>query len=144
MKKNHSIYDSSLLQNEPWEHDNEAPSSHLEGDQGDNMHEVYNVHRSRILAPSHPSDIVSIYNLPCLNNINSFIIIDFVNEIYDRSHMTFKISFAAGLMLQDIVTGEFRYWRPYRNQEFFSDAFSISNYNDLNDLKEQLDVFDFA
>ncbi len=47
-------------------------------------------------------------------------------------------------MLQHIVTGEFLYWRPYRNQELFSDAFTISNYNDLNDLKEQLDVFDFV
>ncbi len=117
--KNHSIYDSSSLQNEHWEHDKEAPCSDLERDQGDNMCEVYNVHRSSILAPGHVSDIVSIYNLPCLNNINSSIIVDFVKEIYDHSHRTFKILFAAGLILQHIVTDEFHYWRPYRNQEFF-------------------------
>ncbi len=46
---NHSIYVSSLLQKEPWEHDNEAPWPQLEGDQGHNMWEVYNIHQVNML-----------------------------------------------------------------------------------------------
>jgi hypothetical protein len=36
---------------------------------------------------------------------------------------------------------EYRFWWPYRNQEIFSDPYTISPYNYLDDLKELLDTF---
>ncbi len=108
------------------------------------MKEVYNVHRGSILDPNHVSDVVFVYNLPCLNNINTCDIIQFVKEIYTSAQLNFKIFFGTGLILQNIITCELRYWKHYRNQEFFSDAFTISSYKGINKLKDKLDRFDIA
>ncbi len=142
--RTHPVNDWNTLQDVPWSSEVEAHWSHLQGSDRENMKEMYELHKASILAPNHVSDIVSIYNLPCQNDINSSVIIAFVSDIYEPAKRTFKISFAAGLILQHIVTGEYRYWRPYRNQEFFDDAFTISCHDDLNNLKDQLDTFDFV
>jgi hypothetical protein len=142
--KSHPTNKMSVLQNVPWTNNFNTPWSDMNTLEKDNLEEIYNLHRDSILAPNQISDIVSIYNLPCQNSINTAIIMDFVSNIYKQSKRTFKISFSAGLILQHIITEEYRYWRPYRNQEFFSDPFTISSHNDLADLKEQFDTFDFV
>ena len=141
MQKHH-MQDKAKLQNEPWGDKNNAPWVLLRGLEKERLKNVYDLHRSIILAPNQVSDIVSIYNMPCQNDVNSAVIMDKVKNIYYESRKTFKISFSAGLILQHIITGEYRYWKPYRNQEFFSDPFLISSHNDLHDLKEILDTFD--
>ncbi len=141
-KRNHPIDDPSNLQKEPWGNENEAPWYGMEDTHRENIEGIYNLHRGSILAPNHVSDVVSVYNLLCLNSITTHDIVQFVKEIYAHAQHTLKISFAAGLILQNIITEEFRYWRPYQSQEFFSDAFTISSYKDIDKLKDKLDRFD--
>ncbi len=143
--KDHPINDLSNLQKETWCSEDEAPWSKLEDTRIENMKEVYNLHRGIILALNNVLDVVSVYNLPCVNDISTCDIVPFVDEIYTHTQHTIKISFA-GLILQYIITGELRYWRPYQNQEFFSDAYTISSYKDINNLKlkDKLDSFDIA
>ena len=137
----HQKYDKESLQKTPWSREKDAPWSILPKNENEKMKKIYNQHRSIILAPNQISDIVSIYNMPCENNVNSDMIMNVVRDIYEQGQRTFKISFSAGLILQHIISGEYRYWRPYRNQEFFSDPFTISSRHDLEDLKEMLDTF---
>jgi uncharacterized Zn-finger protein len=140
--KEHQNGEKEKLQKEPWNIEKESPWNELEGAERENMRNIYNLHRGIILAPHHIADIVSIYNMPCQNDVNSTMIMKVVREIYNNSKRTFKVSFSAGMILQNIISREFRFWRPYRNQEFFTDPYMISSYNDLDDLKELLDTFD--
>ena len=117
----------------------EAPWNLLEKNEKEKMRNIYDAHRSIILAPNQISDIVSIYNLPSQNDVKSSMIMNFVKTLYDQGQRTFKVSFSAGLILQHIISGEYPYWKPY--EEFFSDPFTISSRNDLNDLKEMFDRF---
>jgi hypothetical protein len=142
--KKHPSHNTNVLQKVPWTDKINTPWSDMNDLEKDGVQDMYNLHRNSILAPNQISDIVSVYNLPCQNTVNSVDILKFVTDIYNQLKRSFKISFSAGLILQHIVTGEYRYWRPYRNQEFFSDPFTISSRNDLTDLKEQLDIFDFV
>jgi hypothetical protein len=140
--KEHRKYKRDQLQKPPWTNDTGAPWGELEEQDKEGFKRTYTLHQSIILAPNQVSDIVSIYNMPCQNDVNSNMIIDFVSKIYDESQRTFKISFSAGLILRHIITGEYRYWKPYRNQEFFTDPFVISSRSDIIDLKEMLETFD--
>lgn len=72
------------------------------------MSELYYLHRASIVVPNHISDVVSVYNLPCLNDVNNHILTDFVYDIYSQFKHAFKIAFSAGLILQNIITDEYR------------------------------------
>jgi hypothetical protein len=138
----HQTFDKNALQNPPWSQEKEAPWNTLDKNEKKKMKNVYDTHRSIILAPNQISDVVSIYNMPCDNDVDNRQIMEVIREIYKQGQRTFKVWFSAGLILQHIISGEYRYWRPYRNQEFFSDPFTVSSYSDLDYLNEMLETFD--
>ncbi len=106
-KKNIPRYDHNHLKKQLWEGEEESPWTSMDTIDGGQLKGIYDVHRASILDPDQVSDIVSIYNLPCDNSVNSVQIMDFVKEIYRQSKKAFKISFAAGLILQHVLIGEF-------------------------------------
>jgi hypothetical protein len=138
----HPHYQTHELQAVPWDGEENAPWNVMNATDSEGLKEMYTSHMSSILAPNQISNVISIYNLPCTNAITTDTIWEFVKSIYLNSHRVFKVTFATGLILKHIDTDELRIYKPFRNTEFFDSAFTISDLDTLNQLKDKLSAFD--
>ena len=96
---------------------------------------VYDTHRSLILDDHGFGGMTSIYNFPITNEFDVDTLMQHVREIYRRENQVFRINMIFGLILRNRETGEYRYFKPYRNEEVFSDSLQIANAADLNKFR---------
>ncbi len=80
------------------------------------------------------------YNVPVTNDVNVNRIMDAVENIYTRQTHSFRINLSFGVILRNIETDEYRYFRPYSNTEVLAQPFHIVRHSDLLKLRKQLDT----
>lgn len=67
-------------------------------------------------------------------------------EIYDRQQKAFRLNLEFGLILKNTETGEYRYFKPYHNQEVFERPIYVSRRIHLKRLQhrmQQLNITDY-
>ena len=131
------------LQPIPWELDNTpAPWDSMPAGEAEQLKRVYMMHKHYILAASRIAPVTSIFNKPMDNNLEVDELVRFVTSIYEESHYAFKINLSFGIILQNIETKEFRFFKPYRNTEIFDSPITISTRKDLEKLRARLNELD--
>lgn len=77
---------------------------------------VYDTHKPLILKsnyvpPDSPDYIKASFNFPVTGEYNPE---DHLHYIFEKEKRSFKVNLSFGVILQHIVTGEFRYFVPYK------------------------------
>ncbi len=142
----HAQSDPSVLQPLPWDNgeDNLPPWNSLDKADAERMKKTYLMHKEYILANHKEGDVVSIFNIPLDTTFNVSDISNFVKKLYEKSHAAFKLNFSFGIILQNIQTKEYRYFKPYRNTEIFEEPFIISNRSDLVKMGKRLNEIELV
>ena len=134
------------LQKTPWELE-EGRAAPWEGDKvsekedqefNSNLKEVYELHKNMILEGNLNDDIAPVYNFPVDNTLSLDQIMDQAEEIFDNQKMTFKLNFALGLILYNVNTRKFRYFKPYFNEFVLSKPAVINSVGDLDQLRDRI------
>lgn len=135
---------AGLLQPRPW--GNGSPPWG-EGDRIDEqLKEVYETNASLILRRHQEGNVYSVYNFPIDNHFTVSEIMQAGNEIYDRQQKAFRLNLEFGLILKKTETGEYRYFKPYHNQEVFERPIYVSRRIHLKRLQhrmQQLNITDY-
>ncbi|KAJ8307836.1 hypothetical protein KUTeg_014619 [Tegillarca granosa] len=84
--------------------------------------------------------------MPITNDFTIAQLMRQANDIYDRQHHAFRLNLQFGLILVNTQDREYRYFRPYSNDELFERPIYISRRRDLNRLRlrlQKLNVTDY-
>ena len=114
----------------------------LAEDEDSDLIKIYELHRSFIFDTHQIGPISSIYNFPLGHTFDVDTLMQQVNEIYNTENKSFKLNLTFGLILQNRETKEYRYFKPYKNQEVFPRPIYITNRNDLKKLEQKLKEMD--
>ncbi|XP_053391893.1 uncharacterized protein LOC128554633 [Mercenaria mercenaria] len=123
------------LQRRPWDNNN-APWER-DGWNAD-LREVYEANAPLILESHRRGPIMSVYNFPLDNDVSMDQLMGFANEIYRQEQQAFRLNLVFGVILQNRVTGEYRYFVPYNNNGIFERPLYISRLRDLDNLRLNL------
>ena len=105
----------------------------------------YNTHKSYIFDEHVINQPLSFYNFPL--NDESFTLESLCQHadfIYQDQPNSFKLNLSFGMILQNIETQEYRYFRAYSNDPLFQTPLHISKREDLNKLRERLSELDIT
>ena len=136
----HHTGGAQVLQREPFD---VPPWQGEDGTVDEALRAVYNTHRSLILDDHGFGGMTSIYNFPITNEFSVDTLMGHIREIYRRENQVFRINMIFGLILRNRETGEYRYFKPYRNEEVFSDAIQIANAADLKKFRVRVAYLNF-
>jgi hypothetical protein len=136
----HHVGGAQVLQRVPFD---SPPWQGEDGVVDEALRAVYNTHRSLILDDHGFGGMTSIYNFPITNEFDVDTLMRHVREIYRRENQVFRINMIFGLILRNRETGEYRYFKPYRNEEVFSDSLQIANAADLNKFRVRVANLNF-
>ena len=125
-------------------HDNDISfdTGPLGGEEDEDLQKVYNLHKSFIMDTHQIGPISSIYNFPLAHTFDVETLMEQVNEIYNTENKSFKLNLTFGLILQNRETKEYRYFKPYKNEEVFPRPLYITNRKDLKKLEQKLRELD--
>ena len=113
--------DTNDTHNPPWETEEEAPWVDKDGKVDTELKAVYEKYKHLILRKVYSTGMVnSNYNFPIDNYVTVDQLMQFAENVYDQQQTTFKINLSFGYILQNVVTGEYRYFVPYASDPFFS------------------------
>ena len=115
----------------PWE-GGFAPWDEIENNK---LKKNYDANRSIILTNHIEGSVTSTYNFPFRNDVSVTDFMRFANEIYDQQNHTFRLNLEFGIIFVHLETGEYRYFKPFSNEELFQHPIYISRRRDLNRLK---------
>nr|XP_022301117.1 uncharacterized protein LOC111109328 [Crassostrea virginica] len=107
------------------------------------LEEVYETNRTLILQRHREGTVHSTYNTPLNNHFSTNDLMNVMDEIYDRQQHAFRLNLEFGLILRNIETGEYRYFRPFTNQSLFTRPLYVSRRPDLLKLRRRLETFNF-
>ena len=93
--------------------------------QDEDLQKVYEMHSSFILDKHQIGPISSIYNFPLGNAFDVDTLMEQVNEIYKMENNSFKVNLTFGIILQNRESKEYRYFKPYKNDEVFQDQYML-------------------
>ena len=118
----------------PWGRDEQLPWD------GDNaLQEVYEANSSHILDNHHLGPIHSVYNFPLTNDVDLNQLVRMGEDIYRQQQRAFRLNLVFGTILQNRVTGRYRYFVPYNNNGIFERPLYISRRADLRRLRRELE-----
>ena len=102
--------------------------------------QTYSENRDTIQAAHDPGIVRGVYNFP-IDDFNGETVImrPHLDHIIRHESNAFKINVAFGLILQNIETGEYRYYTAYYNNTILDHPFRINRGSDINDLLRQLE-----
>ena len=109
------------------------------------LESCYTAHRSYIFDDHVIDQPLSFYNFPL--NDETFTLdslCNYADFIYQDQPNTFKLNLSFGMILQNIETEEYRYFRAYSNDPLFHSPIHISEKEDLNKLREKLSELDIT
>ena len=132
-----------ILKEPPWEkHPNYPPPWDNNADPADyreKLKETYELHKSFILADDRTDDPVQqVYNFPTDNNLDVQDLINQAQEIFEQQSSSFKLNISFGVILYNIETREFRYFKPYNSDFVFTRPISITRVEDLENLRDEI------
>ncbi len=101
------------LQADPWESANiDYPWVNEDGSENEHMRSAYDIHRHIILRERvNEGRARDTYNFPLSNTLNADVLMEQIEAIYENSQTAFKINISLGLILQNIETGAYRFFR---------------------------------
>lgn len=108
------------------------------------LKEVYESNIPIILRRHQEGTVCSVYNFPIDNQFSVGEIMQAANEIYDRQNRAFRLNLEFGLILIHTETNEYRYFKPYHNQEVFQRPIYVSQRNHLNRLQQRMQRFNIT
>ena len=118
-----------------------------EDDQGNvvdaELKRVYDTHRALILDSHYHGPVTSLYNFPIDNTFNVHTLMDQTRYIYDREQQVIRLNFIFGLILRNRDTGEYRYFKPYKNEEVFANPIQIADAGDLHKVRIRVREMNF-
>jgi hypothetical protein len=114
----------------------------LQGEEDEDLMKVYEIHKPFIFDSHQIGPISSIYNFPLGHTFDLDTLMQQVNEIYNTENKSFKINLTFGLILQNRETKEYRYFKPYKNEEVFPRPVYVTNRDDLKKLEMRLKEMD--
>lgn len=130
------------LQARPW--GNGTPPWEEGGRVDHRLKEVYESNIPIILRRHQEGTVCSVYNFPIDNQFSVGEIMQAANEIYDRQNRAFRLNLEFGLILIHTETNEYRYFKPYHNQEVFQRPIYVSQRNHLNRLQQRMQRFNIT
>ena len=109
------------------------------------LRECYEAHSSYINDQHVLGQVQSYYNFP-LNNAQFTLdgLCSQAESIFQDQSSSFKLNLSFGVILENIETGEFRYFRAYSNDPLFQTPIHISKREDLSKLRERLSELDIT
>jgi hypothetical protein len=125
--------------------DNESlpfDTSLFSSEEDTDLQKVYQIHQPFILDTHQIGPITSIYNFPLTHTFDVDTLMQQVNEIYHTENKSFKINLTFGLILRNRETKEYRYFKPYKNDEVFSRPLYVTNREDVKKLEQRLKELD--
>jgi hypothetical protein len=131
---------AEVLQAEPFDI---PPWVGEDGEVDEPLRAVYDTHRSLILDAHGFGGMTSIYNFPITNEFGVATLMQHVREIYARENQVFRINLIFGLILRNRETGDYRFFKPYRNEEVFNDSLQIADAADLNKFRQRVAGLNF-
>ena len=131
---------AEILQQEPFM---VPPWQGEDGEIDEALRTVYDTHRQLILDDHGFGGMTSIYNFPITNDFSVATLMQHVREIYRRENQVFRINLIFGLILKNRETGEYRYFKPYRNEDIFKDSLQIADAGDLNKFRQRVAGLNF-
>ena len=105
---------------------------------------MYDIHRSIILksneSNSHKIEntIKLFYNFPVAGGVDY---IEHLKTILTEQKMSFKVNLSYGVILQHLVSGEYRYFVPHTNSDVFERPQTVSNPSSVVKLSKLLQTF---
>ena len=111
-------------------------------EEDEDLQKVYDMHRSFIHDTHQIGPISSIYNFPLQDTFDVETLMQQVNEIYNTENKSFKLNLTFGLILQNRETKEYRFFKPYKNDEVFQRPVYVTNREDLKKLEQKLREMD--
>ena len=107
------------------------------------LQECFNQHRSYIYDHHEPGQPLSFYNFPLVSgNFSLEGLSEMLNLIYDNQPQSYKINLSFGVILQNINTNEYRYFRAYSNDALLPSPVLISARKDLDKLMDKFKEMD--
>ena len=104
---------------------------------------VYNEYLPTITAAHDQGQVWGIYNFP-LNDFNgeSEQLYHQLNHVYEKENNTFRINLPFGVILRNVETGDYRYYRAYYNSTLLDYPVRINNRSDLIQFFRKLENLD--
>ena len=107
------------------------------------LQECFTQHRSYIYDHHEPGQPLSFYNFPLDSSTFTLeALTEMTQRIYDNQAQAFKINLSFGLILQNINTNEYRYFRAYSNDALLPSPVLISSRQDLDKLADKFKEMD--
>jgi len=120
--------------------DDGAPWNNDEGQLADqNLFDMYNMHRSAILATHKHETVQNRYNFPLNNDVDINLLVEHLRTIYQAESETFRFNLSFGFILQHVETNEYRFFHPYSNTYALDSPLSISTPDDILKVETSLD-----
>ena len=107
------------------------------------LERVYDTHRSLILDAHTFGPVTSLYNFPIDNTFDVETIMNQVRYIYNNENQVIRVNFIFGIILRNRETGEYRYFKPYKNNEVFKDSIQINDATDLHKIRIRVREMNF-
>jgi hypothetical protein len=104
---------------------------------------VYDTHKSLILDTHVFGEITSIYNFPITNEFDTDTLLRQAREIYDRENQVIKLNMMFGIILKNRETNEYRFFKPYKNTEVFTNSLQIADATDLGSFSGKVSALNF-
>ena len=98
------------------------------------------MHTQQILANHNIGEVSSSFNFPIDNSLTIDELMEQLEYIYHNMDSSFKVNFSVGVILQNIETERYRYFRPHQNGSVFLQPLTISNADALEHVRAQLET----
>ena len=136
--------DKTNFQSPIWEAENrKAPWEDESGKVIDNeLKTMYDLHKSLILQKNEKGKLVKVYNFSIDNGVTANDFFKHLDEIYQEQDNAFRINMSFGFILVNVETKEYRFFKPYNNEEIFSNPVRISSYKQIGNLKKKVSSLD--
>jgi hypothetical protein len=128
------------LQEFPWRPNNEPWL--IDGKIDNDFKETYLMHMKIILQNHEIKPITSVYNFPTDNTITINKMMEHISYIYREENRAFKMNISFGIILRNIETGKYRYYKPYTNDSVLAEPILVSKTPDLNHIRQNLEEMD--
>ncbi|KAJ8307642.1 hypothetical protein KUTeg_014807 [Tegillarca granosa] len=126
----------------PWNDETEAPWHREDGSVDERLRDVYTANEPIILQNHDIGPVQSTYNFPIDNTLSVDQLMQQANAIYLDQQHSFRLNMSFGVILQNRVTGEYRYFTAYTNHVTFESPLFISKRSDLRQLELRLKRMD--
>jgi hypothetical protein len=131
------------LHPEPFD-EGQEPWLNEDGTIDEGLRDCYRTNRALILERYREGPVESTYNIPMFPGMTMSDIAPALREIYDRQSHAYKVNLSFGFIMWHVVTGQFRYFRPFDNVNVFEAPILVSTRDDITKVLRKLKALDIV